>query len=137
MTELRDHIASLVLADASDKLVRALDRHDFYKAERAIEVVVRAALPDRITMPERVIDTIYRGTPGPHIAWKWISATGVKVLLVHASIHDWGTIEVSAFLTYPGLSKREQLLYRDTTKDIATLPLLVQQAVKQMEAPYL
>ena len=121
-----------VQADATNRLGKALNKHDTLRAERAICAIVEAALPNRRFMPETRVDTIYRGHGGPHVAWKWVAATGMLTLLVHASSARWGSLEVSAFLTYPGLSKKQKLLYRNETTNPAQLPLIVQQALRQV-----
>ena len=128
--ELELQIASAVVADAGYQLENAMARRNHVRIEEAIKQIVEASLPERRLMPEFRNDTVYRGTGGPHVAWKWVSATGMLTLLVRAPLNDWGRLVVSTFITYPGLSKRPKLLFSDQTDNPADLPLLVQMAVK-------
>lgn len=122
-----------VLADANRKLQFALSKRNFDKTETALRLIVAASLPAKRTMPEFENRTIYRGTGGPHVAYKWVSARGMTVLLVEAPLgEEWGTLVVSAFETYPGANFPKRLLYRDVTDNTENLPLLVQQAVRYL-----
>ncbi len=132
MNRIEAAIVEEVVADSKSRLSRALTRRDYISAENAMRTIVEAALPVPRVNIERVVDGQYRKTPGPHVAWKWVTATGTTVLLTHAPVQEWGKIEVSSFITYPGLSKRTSLLYHDGTWDAAVVPMLVKRAVKAM-----
>lgn len=122
-----------VLADATSQLQRAMGKKHTFKASQALKKVVEAALPDR-HMPSSKIDTVYRRTGGPHVAFKWVSAKGMLTLLAEIPrTESWDRITVTAFITYPGITRRPTMLYRNETKNVEALPSLISQAVRQFE----
>jgi hypothetical protein len=85
-------------------------------------------------MPSDTIDTIYRKTSGPHAAWKWVSAKGMLTLLVEVPRGPtWNRIVVSAFITYPGITKTPRQLYHNETDDVSALSELVHQAAREFK----
>ncbi len=130
---VQDSILRMVQADAQSQLQRAMEKQRHYDATRALKAMVEASLPDR-HMPGSNIDTVYRKTSGPHVAWKWVTARGVLVLLAEIPRESyWTRIVLTAFVDYPGLSRPKRMIYRDETEDIRNLPSLVAQAVRQFD----
>lgn len=132
--DTRQSILNLVVADAKSRLSRSMKRQDHYEAMSALRELVGAYIPDR-HMPTSQIDTVYRRTPGPHVAWKWVSRNGTLILLAEVP-HDpvWDKVVVSAQVLYPGLSRRPRKIYHEETSDLDAVPTLVAQAVRQFEA---
>lgn len=104
-----------------------------YEATRALKEMVGASLPNR-HMPSRDIDTVYRKTGGPHVAWKWVTAKGMLNLLVEIPReYEWSRIVFTAFVDYPGITKKPRLIYRNETSDLGAIPYLVEQVVREFD----
>lgn len=132
MNAVETALLYLVCADASSRLQRAIAKRNLYRTTSALKELIGASLPD-IHMPSSTIDTVYRKTAGPHVAWKWVSARGMLTLLAEVKLPDWDRIVVTAFVTYPGITKTPRQLYRNEASTVASLPELVRQAVRQFE----
>lgn len=122
---IEHQILDEVRGTAESDLRRAAGRRDWAKAQRAIRVLVESSMP-RPRMPSVRVDTIYRGHGAPHVAWKWVTNAGMATLLVE--LVDWGQLVVSTFVTYPGLSRRPRLVYRDVAAP-EQIPMVVERAV--------
>lgn len=132
MNAVETALLYMVRADSSSRLKRAMKKQHIYRTTAALKELVGSSLPD-IHMPSSTIDTVYRKTAGPHVAWKWVSARGMLTLLVEVPLPNWDRIVVTAFVTYPGITKTPRQLYRNETNVAAAVPELVHQAVRQFE----
>lgn len=133
MANVETALLQMVQATAVSNLKRAMDKQQSFRAAQALKEVVEASLPN-LHMPSNTIDTVYRKTGGPHAAWKWVSAKGMLTLLVEVPRGpSWNRIVVSAFVTYPGITKTPRKVYHSETDDVSALSELVHQAAREFE----
>jgi|GEM_PF-3827819 len=124
-------VVKLVKADAERRLAGALKTRRGERIASALQEIVEASLPDP-GMPKSRIRRAHPAAAGnPHRVWRWVTRDGLAHLVAQ-TLPDWKTIVVSAHVTFPGISGRSELLYRDTTDLPEQVGLLVRAAVRQL-----
>lgn len=108
-------LLSRIVAEASDRFVRALERRDREAVERALRETVEGTLPDP-RMPKRRVRDIRNGNP--HQMWRWVGRDGMVSFLVE--VWNWNAIELSVYVT--SLATRQ--VYRDVGRPDALVTML-------------
>ena len=125
---IEEQILREVQAGAESRLRRAAERKNRFEAVVAIRELVESSMP-RPRMPNVRTNTVYRGHGNPHVAWKWVAARGMATLLVE--LVDWDRLMVSTFVTFPGITKGPQMVYRDQAAP-EQIPTVVERAVHDL-----
>jgi hypothetical protein len=125
------NILQLVQADAERRLAAKLKSRQSSGIASAIQEIVEATLPDP-GMPRTRVRRAHPVARGrPHRVWRWVTSDGLANLVCQA-LDDWKSIEVSAHVTFPGVTARTELVYRDVTSDPKHIGTLVDAAVRQL-----
>jgi hypothetical protein len=110
-------------------VARALKRQDRDDFCRALRRYVEATIPNP-RMPRQRIDTVWRRTGTPHVAWRWVSARGHVTLVVEAPA--FRSLVVSVYSARPGVDARPHLLFRNETQELESLRSMLEQATRQL-----
>ena len=127
---IESSILHAVEADAKDRLANAIRRHKLDDAKQALREIVETKLPDP-RMPKKLITRVIPGIGGASIAWRWVAATGTVTLVADVTT-SWESIVLCVFISYPGLSNKPQVMFRDVVVDPKTFDLSLDQAIRQM-----
>lgn len=109
-------------------LSRAMKRRDRDQAQRGIQGIVEMILPSRGHLRDRVT---HSQNGNPHMTWYWPTRAGKANLVVEVVGRDWEAVRVSLFVTYPGIQRRNQMVYRNLASP-ETAGDVVEHALRQL-----